>query len=615
MSITLGSNIASLRGQRQLSRTSAELSTTFERLSSGQRINKASDDAAGLAIADSLKADSRILNQGVRNLNDGLSLLAIADSAIENLSGIVMRLEELAVQAANGIYGVEQRKAIDAEAQALSEEFFRISKITEFNGQKLFIGENPIVSLQAGVGADAILQATVGGAIGTGGFGTASSFSVGDAPESVAIGDINGDGVLDLVTADRNDDTVSVLLGDGAGGFGVASVFSVGNAPGSVAIGDINGDGVLDLVTADYSDNTVSVLLGDGTGGFGVASAFSIGISSQSVAMGDLNGDGVLDIVTAHRFGSAVNVLLGDGAGGFGAATVFSVGSWAYSVAIGDLNGDGVLDLVTANRLNHTANVLLGDGAGEFGAATVFSVGIGNFPLSVAMGDLNGDDVLDIVTANAGDKTVSVLLGDGAGGFGAASAISLGSTPQSVSISDFNGDGVLDLVTADTETSVLIGNGAGGFGPATTFSVGASPRSVATGDFNGDGVLDIVTADRSDDTVSVLLGKTKGGVAPLLEFSLLTLADARQAIPVFQSKREQLAEQRGQIGANQARIEVATNVLTVASENFRDAESRIRDADIAGEAASLTRLNILQQAASSILAQANQQPALALQLL
>ena len=104
MSVRLGSNIASLGAQRRLADTSSALSTTFERLSSGQRINRASDDAAGLAISDTLRAKSRIYTQGVRNLNDGISLLNIADSAIENLSSIVVRLEELAAQAANGSY-------------------------------------------------------------------------------------------------------------------------------------------------------------------------------------------------------------------------------------------------------------------------------------------------------------------------------------------------------------------------------------------------------------------------------------------------------------------------------------------------------------------------------
>ena len=112
MALTLGTNIASLRSQRQLTRNSSELSTVFERLSSGQRINSASDDSAGLAIADSLRADVRIYNQGVRNLNDGISLLNIADASLDSLTTIVTRLEELASQAANGVYGTAQRAAL-----------------------------------------------------------------------------------------------------------------------------------------------------------------------------------------------------------------------------------------------------------------------------------------------------------------------------------------------------------------------------------------------------------------------------------------------------------------------------------------------------------------------
>ena len=134
MKVTLGSNIASLRGQRQFDKTSAELGTVFERLASGQRINRASDDAAGLAIADALRSDTRVLRQGVRNLNDGLSLLNITDKALENLSGIVIRLQELSEQSANGVYSDMQRKAIDREAQALREEYQRIGATTRFNG-------------------------------------------------------------------------------------------------------------------------------------------------------------------------------------------------------------------------------------------------------------------------------------------------------------------------------------------------------------------------------------------------------------------------------------------------------------------------------------------------
>ena len=93
MAITIGSNITSLRAQRTLGQTSSALSSTFERLSSGQRINRAADDAAGLAIVSALNADRRVYSQGVRNLNDGVSALNVAEGAIDSLSGIVVRLE------------------------------------------------------------------------------------------------------------------------------------------------------------------------------------------------------------------------------------------------------------------------------------------------------------------------------------------------------------------------------------------------------------------------------------------------------------------------------------------------------------------------------------------
>jgi flagellin-like hook-associated protein FlgL len=568
MAITLGSNIASLRGQRQLSRTSQELGTVFQRLSSGQRINKASDDAAGLSIADSLNAQSRIINQGVRNLNDGQSLLSIADSAIENLGSIMIRLEELAEQAANGVYTNKQRKAMDDEAQALSKEFFRISKTTEFNGQRLLTGAFDAINLQAGVGGNAVLSTGVGGAIGTGTFDAAVSFTPG-----------------------------------------------VGTGPFSVSTGDFNGDGVLDLVTADFDYQMASVLIGRGNGTFEAQVSYSVGINPYSVSTGDFNGDGVLDLVTADSGDSGASVLLGLGNGTFAPRISYSVGGTPRSVSTGDFNGDGVLDLVTADYGSNTASVLIGRGDGTFAPRISYSVG--GSPRSVSTGDFNGDGVLDLVTADYGSNTASVLIGRGDGTFAPRVSYAVGSSPQSVSSGDFNGDGVLDLVTADQFTvSVLIGNGDGTFGPRTSYAAGEFPLSISTGDVNGDGVLDLVTANSGyAGGVSVLLGTTKDGVAPLIPFSLKTLANARQALPVFRRKNEQLAAQRGEIGAFQSRIDVARSVLEVSSENFRAAESRIRDADIAEESSRLVRLNILQQAASAILAQANQQPALALQLL
>ena len=153
----------------------------------------------------------------------------------------------------------------------------------------------------------------------------------------------------------------------------------------------------------------------------------------------------------------------------------------------------------------------------------------------------------------------------------------------------------------------FLGDGTGDLSEAAAFSAGTGFSGV--GDFNNDGVYDLLGSG------GIALASTVSGMGPLLDFSLSTIAEARQALPLFQIKREVLVAQRAEIGANQARIEVASTVLQVAAENFQAAESRIRDADIASEAASLTRLQILQQAQTAILGQANQQPALSLALL
>lgn len=160
MTINIRTNVASLRGQRILSATSESLSNTYSRLSSGKRINRASDDAAGLAIADSLRTSQRIATVAVRNAQDGISAVSIADGALEQVSTFLQRLSELAEQAANGSYTADQRSAMQGEFAALGSEIERIATITKFNGVQLLAGGDSMV-LQVGFDSQSTSQLTV----------------------------------------------------------------------------------------------------------------------------------------------------------------------------------------------------------------------------------------------------------------------------------------------------------------------------------------------------------------------------------------------------------------------------------------------------------------------
>ena len=166
MAITVGSNISSLKAQRTLALSTDQLSRTYERLSSGQRINRASDDAAGLAIADNLRAQSRVATVAVRNANDGISTIAIADSALGEIGNVLSRLAELAEQSANGVFSVSQRSALSNEFVALGSEIERIANVTEFNGVKLLSGGAALV-LQVGFNSGSLSQISYNGVQGT----------------------------------------------------------------------------------------------------------------------------------------------------------------------------------------------------------------------------------------------------------------------------------------------------------------------------------------------------------------------------------------------------------------------------------------------------------------
>jgi flagellin len=197
MAISLGSNIASLQAQRRLANATDRLGRTFERLSSGQRINRASDDAAGLAIADSLKAQQRIASVAIRNANDGISTIAIADSALGEIGNVLSRLAELAEQSANGVFSTTQRSALSNEFVALGSEIERIASTTSFNGVALLSGGSALV-LQVGFNSGSTSQISF-----TGVQGTLASLGLANANTSALSYSLTGISIADGQSASR----------------------------------------------------------------------------------------------------------------------------------------------------------------------------------------------------------------------------------------------------------------------------------------------------------------------------------------------------------------------------------------------------------------------------
>jgi trimeric autotransporter adhesin len=354
--------------------------------------------------------------------------------------------------------------------------------------------------------------------------------SPGPLPTGIAVADVTGDGVPDLIVGlgtsgpSPLSSQIAVLEGDVSGSFAQPPGFDVGFFGGRIVSSDLNRDGHMDLLVA--ADNGVSVSLSDGKGWFLPPSQIALptGYAFADFTVGDVNGDGIADLIEFEQNVGKIFVFPGDGRGNFGSAVVTTVGHQITFLASADFKGNGRIDLLITDG---SSAISILSGQANYGFAAPVQVTGAIQPRSVTVADFNRDGKKDFVVAGSA-QSISVYLGNGHGAFGMPITTALDAYANRFAVGDFNVDGKIDLVVNASSSPYnnavskglrfLAGNGAGGFGTPQPFGLVSTnawiphlPGDVVAADFNGDGKLDVAAALPGSGTVEVLMGDGLGG--------------------------------------------------------------------------------------------------------
>ena len=456
-------------------------------------------------------------NNGFAALSPVQNLTAAPYAAFANLAG--------------GLVGPVSASQITGSFPSSSLAGAYNSAVTLANPANQFTGG--FTGSGAGLTNLGLASVTSGGFLGWGSFAPAGLLTVGSNPRGLAVGDVNADGKLDLISANLESGNFSVWVNNGSGGFLPATTYNVAPNLTGVAAADMNGDGRVDLIAANFDSFTV--LTNNRNGGFSLATNVPATGSYNVVAV-DVNGDGKVDLIGANWNVGTVFVLTNNGNGGFALSSTTAVGNSPLALVAADLDGDGRVDLVCANLNDHSLSVLTNGGNGSFGLRATLTVGA--IPRSVVAADINGDGKIDLICANSGDQTLTVLTNTGSGNFTLPGmVVTLSGSPLGLATGDFNRDGKIDLLcsldASGNPLLILTNNGSGVFGLNATLSAGASPYSILAPDLNGDGAPDVISTSSSDQTISVLLnvptfsGNFSGGQINATNLSTGTLPDAR----------------------------------------------------------------------------------------
>ncbi len=349
---------------------------------------------------------------------------------------------------------------------------------------------------------------------------TTTSTGANTLPCWTELADVNGDGILDLITSLFETDSVSVQLGNGDGTFKAATTYLIASGFGpaevhAVGLGGTSSSITVDLIVGSFNVNQIAVLVGNGDGTFGTPAFYTVGTSTNtptSLTAGDFNHDGNLDVATANTFDNTVSILLGNGSGTLSLAGMpINVGRVPEAIRAGDFNGDGYSDLAVANYSDGTVTTLLNNKNGTF-TATTKSVGsgAGSGPQALAING-SGSSLL-LAVANYKDNTVSVMKSNGSGGFGTQTIVPVGKGPDDVNFADFDGNGIPDLAVSnytDGTVNLALGSSGGSYTVLGPFKVGNSPYSAAVGDLDLDGTPDIVVSNCFSNNTGVLFDGTQ----------------------------------------------------------------------------------------------------------